>query len=75
MLRQKLLDKGRRLYREGYYADLVLVNPRKSYKVATSTILYKCGWSPLEGEEFSHTIEKRLSMVALFLMAVHLAVK
>jgi dihydroorotase len=50
--------KGRGYIREGYYADLVLVNPRKSYKVATSTILYKCGWSPLEGEEFSHTIEK-----------------
>ncbi|HHT84998.1 MAG TPA: amidohydrolase family protein, partial [Firmicutes bacterium] len=50
--------KGRGYIREGYYADLVLVNPRKSYKVATSTILYKCGWSPLEGETFSHTIEK-----------------
>ncbi|HOV71116.1 MAG TPA: dihydroorotase [Dysgonamonadaceae bacterium] len=44
--------------REGYYADLVLVNPKKSYTVTSSNILYKCGWSPLEGETFSHSIEK-----------------
>ena len=41
-----------------YYADLVLVNPGKSYTVTPSNILYKCGWSPLEGKTFSHAIEK-----------------
>lgn len=44
--------------REGYFADLVLVNPAKSHTVDKSSILYKCGWSPFEGEAFSHSIEK-----------------
>ncbi len=50
--------KNRGYIREGYYADLVLVNPGKSYTVTPSNILYKCGWSPLEGKTFSHAIEK-----------------
>lgn len=44
--------------REGYYADLVLVNPEKGYIVSKDNILYKCGWSPLEGVRLSSTIEK-----------------
>ena len=44
--------------REGYYADLVLVNPNNSWKVSKENILYKCGWSPFEGETFSASIEK-----------------
>lgn len=35
--------------REGYYADLVLVNLNQPYTVSSSNILYKCGWSPFEG--------------------------
>lgn len=46
--------------REGYYADLVLVNPNKSTAVAKSAILSKCGWSPFENEQFSHSIHKTL---------------
>ena len=42
--------------REGFAADLVLVNPNLSFRVNQSNILYKCGWSPLEGELFSHTV-------------------
>jgi len=42
--------------KEGYYADLVLINPNKSYTVAKENLLYKCGWSPFEGTEFSSTI-------------------
>jgi dihydroorotase len=42
--------------REGYYADLVLVNPDKPWTVTKENILYKCGWSPLEGETFHHTV-------------------
>lgn len=38
--------------REGYYADLVLVDLNDSVKVDKSTILYKCGWSPFEGLTF-----------------------
>ncbi len=43
--------------REGYYADLVIVDPNKSYEVNKSNILYKCGWSPFEGTMFSHAID------------------
>ena len=39
--------------REGYYADLVLVDPNQSYVVSPENILYKCGWSPFDGIEFS----------------------
>jgi dihydroorotase len=46
--------------REGYFADLVLVDPNTQWKVTPENILYKCGWSPLEGEYFgakvTHTI-------------------
>lgn len=38
--------------REGYWADLVLVDLNSSWKVEKSNILYKCRWSPLEGETF-----------------------
>ncbi len=44
--------------REGYYADLVLVDLNKKNTVAKDNILYKCGWSPLEGFEFPASIEK-----------------
>jgi dihydroorotase len=35
--------------REGYFADLVLVDPNQGEIVVKENILYKCGWSPLEG--------------------------
>ena len=44
--------------REGYYADLVVVDLKKSVTVNKENILYKCGWSPLEGFTFPVTIEK-----------------
>ncbi|NDV78352.1 dihydroorotase [Dysgonomonas sp. 511] len=44
--------------RKGYFADLVLVNPGKPYTISQDNILYKCKWSPLEGETMSATIEK-----------------
>jgi len=44
--------------REGYYADLVLVDANKKNTVEKENILYKCGWSPLEGFEFPASIEK-----------------
>lgn len=50
--------KERGYIREGYFADLVLVNPAKSHTVDRSNIFYKCGWSPFEGETFSYSIEK-----------------
>ncbi|MDO1501798.1 dihydroorotase [Winogradskyella maritima] len=46
--------------KEGYYADLVLVNLNKPWTVNKDNILYKCGWSPFEGRTFrsriTHTI-------------------
>jgi dihydroorotase len=44
--------------REGYYADLVLVDPNQNVTVDKSNVLYKCGWSPFEGVTFHHQIEK-----------------
>ena len=42
--------------REGYYADLVLVDLNKPYTVSKSNLLYKCGWSPFEGVTFNNTV-------------------
>jgi dihydroorotase len=42
--------KQRGYIREGYYADLVIIDPDAEWQVQPSNILYKCGWSPLEGE-------------------------
>src|SRR5690606_18263815 len=38
--------------REGYFADLVLVDLNKPWKVEESNIIAKCGWSPFMGETF-----------------------
>ncbi len=48
--------ENRGYIREGYFADLVLVDPNKSWTVSPDNILYKCGWSPFEGVEFTHKI-------------------
>jgi len=42
--------------REGYYADMVLIDPNENWTVSHENILYKCGWSPFEGYEFSHKV-------------------
>lgn len=44
--------------REGYYADLVLVDPRRQWTVQHDNILYKCGWSPFEGVDFQSSVLK-----------------
>lgn len=41
--------KERGYIREGYYADLVLVDPGDAWTINKSNLYYKCGWSPLEG--------------------------
>ncbi len=42
--------------REGYKADLVIVDLNAKWTVEKENILYKCGWSPLEGTEFSSKV-------------------
>jgi dihydroorotase len=45
--------KDRGFLREGYFADIVLVDPECEWKVTGSNILYKCGWSPFMNRKFS----------------------
>ncbi len=52
-----LFDIEKRGYiKEGYYADLVLIEPNQPWTVTKENILYKCGWSPFEGTTFNNTI-------------------
>ena len=48
--------ENRGFIREGYFADLVLVDLNKPWQVNKDNILYKCGWSPFEGETFNAKI-------------------
>ena len=50
--------KERGYIREGYFADLVVANLQTTTTVSNKNILYKCGWSPLEGFTFPASIEK-----------------
>ncbi len=49
--------KDRGFIREGYWADLVLVDLNRPTAVTKENILYKCGWSPFEGSTFRSTID------------------
>ena len=51
----KLKERG--FIREGYFADLVLVNPNEIHQVTENNILYKCQWSPLMNTQFSNSIK------------------
>jgi dihydroorotase len=48
--------KDRGFIREGYFADLVLVNLDAPWQVDKSNLLYKCGWSPFEGVQFKSAV-------------------
>lgn len=50
--------KERGYIREGYYADLVLVDLNNAWKVTPENILYKCQWSPFENQRFKSKIIK-----------------
>ena len=52
--------KHRGYIREGYYADLVLVDTNSPWTVEKSNVLAKCGWSPFEGQEFSARVTHTL---------------
>jgi dihydroorotase len=49
------IDK-RGFIREGYWADLILVNLNDPFKVTPLNIFYKCGWSPFNGQTFTSSI-------------------
>jgi dihydroorotase len=48
--------ENRGFIREGYYADLVLIDLKAPQTVCKENILYKCGWSPFEGTTFSSSV-------------------
>ncbi|PQB06470.1 dihydroorotase [Polaribacter filamentus] len=50
--------KNRGFIREGYFADLTLVDLNSQWTVAKDNLLYKCGWSPLEGTTFLTAIKQ-----------------
>ncbi|MDX1515851.1 MAG: dihydroorotase [Woeseiaceae bacterium] len=43
--------------REGWFADLVIVDPERPFEVTPGNVLAKCGWSPFEGHRFSASID------------------
>jgi dihydroorotase len=52
--------KERGFIREGYKADLCLVDPDRAWSVTKENILYKCGWSPFEGTTFRSRVVKTI---------------
>ena len=49
-----IVDRG--FIREGYFADLVSIVLDKPQKITSESLLYRCGWSPFEGESFGSSI-------------------
>ena len=52
--------KNRGYIREGFFADLVIIDLDKKHTVNKKDLLYKCGWSPFEGITFKGIVEKTL---------------
>ncbi|MBT4838715.1 MAG: dihydroorotase [Methylococcales bacterium] len=52
--------KERGYIREGYWADLTIVNPNQPHIVKQDELFYQCGWSPLTGKTFSHSIDSTI---------------
>ena len=52
--------RNRGFLREGYQADIVMVRPQNRWVCTKDMILSKCGWSPMEGHEFSWQVERTL---------------
>jgi dihydroorotase len=50
--------KDRGFIREGYHADIVIVDPQRKTSVYKENCLSKCAWSPFEGHTFSHAIDR-----------------
>ena len=52
--------RKRGFIREGYQADLCLVDPASPWTVSKENLLYKCGWSPFEGQVFNSKVVKTI---------------
>lgn len=52
--------KDRGFLREGYFADLVVLDIDKTFEVVKDDLLYQCGWSPFEGTLFRGAVERTL---------------
>jgi len=50
-----VVDRG--YVREGYFADLVIIDPDKPTAVTSASLLAKCHWSPFEGHVFRSTVD------------------
>jgi len=50
--------KERGYIREGYYADLVLIDLHNTWKVTPANTIYKCNWTPFESQSFKSKIAK-----------------
>lgn len=48
--------KERGFLREGYFADIVIVDPASPWTVSKQNVLYSCGWSPMEGQNFKSRV-------------------
>ncbi|MDH5381601.1 MAG: amidohydrolase family protein, partial [Cyclobacteriaceae bacterium] len=51
----QIQDRG--FVREGYFADLAIIDPNSPWTVSKENILAKCGWSPFDGTTFSSRVE------------------
>jgi dihydroorotase len=54
----RIRDRG--FIREGYKADICLIDPDKSWTVSKDNLLYKCGWSPFDGSTFRSRVIKTI---------------
>ncbi len=52
--RYHIIDRG--FIREGYFADLVLINPEQVTPVSHDNVLYHCAWTPFVGHQFSASV-------------------
>jgi dihydroorotase len=52
--------RNRGFIREGYKADISIVNPDEPWSVMKSNLMYKCGWSPFEGRTFRSRVKQTI---------------